>query len=119
MEKGIAINYKKPIQFGIGWNCCVDNETHVIVFDDGTRWAVCWRCANQYTGPVFSLFIFNDEKFEMPQTCNCENSNCEHFKYGEICTLTANSDNRALFLGRLCLACDESYPAEFKVAMWN
>lgn len=44
-----------PIKFGQGWNCCKDNPTHVITFDEGTRWAVCTSCANQYTGPVEPL----------------------------------------------------------------
>jgi len=51
----IEIDYTKPIKYGEGWNCCIGKETHVIVFDNGARWAVCTSCSNQYRGPVFPL----------------------------------------------------------------
>lgn len=51
----IQINYSRPIKFNSGWNCCKGNETHVVVFDNGTRWAVCRTCAYYYTGPVYTL----------------------------------------------------------------
>lgn len=44
-----------PVQYGAGWNCCKGNEAYVVVFDGGSRWAVCARCANQYTGEVQDL----------------------------------------------------------------
>lgn len=59
----IKIDYSAPIEFGTGWSCCIGKETHVIVFDNGHRWAVCTGCANQYTGPVYSLAIFDPEHF--------------------------------------------------------
>lgn len=43
------------IQFGTGWNCCKANPALVIVFDNGARWAVCFRCAAMYSGEVQDL----------------------------------------------------------------
>lgn len=56
-----TIDFEKPIQFGTGWNCCIGLEAFVIVFENGVRWAVCFKCANKYTGSKFSLAIFNPE----------------------------------------------------------
>lgn len=51
----IEIDYTKDIEYGQLWNCCWGNETHVIVFDNGSRHAVCNGCASKYTGPVAEL----------------------------------------------------------------
>jgi hypothetical protein len=71
MTKRIEIDYSKPIEFGIGWNCCKGNETHVIVFDNGARWAVDKGCASKYTGPVYPLDIFCTICFKEAANCTC------------------------------------------------
>ncbi len=68
------IDFTKPIQFGKLWNCDKGNEKYVIVFDDGSRHAVCSSCAAIYTGPVFSLAIFNlsrPTQKAIQHNCNC------------------------------------------------
>jgi hypothetical protein len=67
MKTQIQIDYTTPIEFGRGWNCCIGVESKVIVFDNGHRWAVCNYCANQYTGPVYSLAIFDMYSFSYSQ----------------------------------------------------
>lgn len=58
-----VINYDMPIVFGSGWNCCNGKEAFVLVFDNGARWAACKACANQFSGSVYSLFLFDPNTF--------------------------------------------------------
>lgn len=43
---------KDGVIYGSGWNCCQQNPSKVIVFDNGVKWAVCKSCASSYTGEV-------------------------------------------------------------------
>lgn len=37
------------------WDCCPGNEVAVIVFDDGTKHAVCQSCANSFSGTIEAI----------------------------------------------------------------
>lgn len=108
----IKIDYSKPIQFETGWNCCSrDRVTHVIVFDCGTRWAVCTCCSNQYRGPVFSLAIFNLPQGELID-CQCESSLCDH---ENLCTRKAvEGTNKIVWIGETCDKCYNNFEDVYK-----
>lgn len=43
---------KDGVWYNRGWNCCSERPAKVVVFDEGTKWAVCKSCASMYTGEV-------------------------------------------------------------------
>lgn len=49
MGKAALAGQLSAIKFRQLWNCCWGHETHVITFDNGSRHAVCTRCASEYT----------------------------------------------------------------------
>jgi hypothetical protein len=54
----MAAEMNKPageVQYGTGWNCCAKSPAKAIVFDEGTKWAVCLPCSRQYRGTVEDL----------------------------------------------------------------
>jgi hypothetical protein len=54
----LAAEMNKPIgevQYGTGWNCCAKSPAKAIVFDNGTKWAVCRSCAVMFRGAVEDL----------------------------------------------------------------